>query len=343
MQEIRFKGSYYEIGLNNGKRLVAEKVLGFIPKFSQENLEKSKPYEKAVNDYCPGLLDEFRGMAEGCGVDYQTLVAHELTPYRFKPKCLVLGITDQHTQSGKPLFVRNHEWIEEDGEHLRVLTVQPKGKLASYGFTFNGAGLASRYEGINKAGLIIASASATFMNSGPGVIFNTATRWILDNFKTTEEAVEFISSIPKVWGENYLIMDKHETLVRIESHRNKTLVTYPKNGFDLITLIYESEEMRAFTPNEVTECKDMFEARRKFLDAWFAENKGNITEELIIKILQKCENRLHYHKKNPDGTTDGTCWSWVASPKTNKVLISLGAPCKNEYKPYKIDYSFDSQ
>ena len=190
MKEIKFTGSYYDIGYNNGKYLIPEKENGFPPKFSQENLEKSKAFEKELRDLTPDLLEEVRGVADGCGVDYQVVLAFEFTPYRLKPQCLVFGITGEHTKSGDPLLVRNHEWLEEDSTSLRVMTVKPKKKLASYGFTF-GWSLTSRYGGINEAGLAIASASASLQYTSPGVAFNAAKRWILDNCKTTEEAVDY--------------------------------------------------------------------------------------------------------------------------------------------------------
>lgn len=337
MQEIKFKGSYYNIGLNNGKQLLAEKQKGFPPKFSQENLEKSKAYEKEVKDYAPGLLEEMQGMSESSGVDYQTLIAFEFTPYRLKPQCLVFGIKGKHTKSGKPLLVRNHEWIEEDGENLRVLTIQPTNKLASYGFTFHWP-LVSRYGGINEAGLAMSSASASFVNSGPGIMLNVATRWILDNFKTTEEAVEYIKEMPKVWGTNYLLMDKNETLAKIEAHREKTLVTYPKD-FDFITMTYGNSEMRKLHPNESPNILKLYDDRKKFLENWFAENKGSITEESVKEIFMDCENSLHYHDKVSYGTS-GTCWAYIISPKSNDALISQGPPCKNGFSPYTIDFDF---
>ncbi len=338
MWQIKLRGTYYDIGLDNGRRLVGEKTKGFPPKFSQENLERSKAYEEEVQTHCPGLLDELHGMAEGCEVDYQALVAFELTPFRLNPSCLVFAIAAEHTQSGKALFVRNHEWMEEEAKFLTNCTVHPAGKLASYGFTFLWP-LLSRYGGINEAGLAISGASTSFENTGPGVIMNIAMRWILDNFRTTDEAVEFILEIPKVWGTNYIIIDRNNTLAKIEAHRQKTLVTYPAKGFDMVTLTYEAPEMRKFTPNESPEKIKLFELRKRFLKSWFSENKGSITEQSIIDILANCENQLHYHEKTPDGTT-GTCWSWIVSPQSNKAFISQGPPCKNEFKPYSVDYSF---
>ncbi|MBK5112133.1 MAG: hypothetical protein KGD59_04470 [Candidatus Heimdallarchaeota archaeon] len=336
MKEIKFKGSYYDIGFNNGKQLIAEKEKGFPPKFSQENLEKSKAYEKELKKFTPDLLEELRGVADGCGVDYQKILAFEFTPYRNEPQCLVFCITGKHTKSGKPLFVRNHEWLEEDSTSLRVMNVKPNNKLASYGFTFCWS-LSSRYGGINEAGLAISGATASFQYTSPGVMVNAAIRWILDNFKTTEEAVKFIKEMPKVWGMNYLIIDRNGTIAKLETHKEKTIVNYPKD-FDMVTMTYESAEMRKLNPNESANKLELFDIRKKFLDNWFAENKGSITEESIYEILRDCENKLHYHIKAPNGTY-GTCWSWIVSPKSDTALISLGPPCKNEFSQYTIDYN----
>lgn len=338
MQQIKVKGSYYEIGVHNSQYLKPHVEKGFPPKFSEENLKKAKLYEEEVQASCPGLLEELQGMAEGCGVDYQTLVAFELSPYRLKPSCLVFAIHGEHTHSGEPMLVRNHEWMEEEANALAVCTIEPTKKLASYGFTFSWP-LLSRYGGINEAGLAISSATATFENTGPGVMLNIATRWILDNFKTTDQAVEFIREMPKVWGINYLIIDKKETIAKIEAHRQKTLVTYPTKGFDFVTFTYESPEMQRLVPNETPEVLRMFKTRKQFLNTWFQENKGTITEQSVIDIMKVCDNQLHYHEKTPDGTL-GTCWSWIVSPQSKQALISLGPPCKNEFKPYTIDYTF---
>lgn len=341
MYFVNSNGLYYDIGLNNGKILIDQKNKGFPPKFSRENLEKSKAYMKMVDDYCPDLLDEFRGMAESSGADYQSIIALECTPFRLKPQCLVFGITSEHTKSGDSLLVRNHEWAEDEAEYLTICTIHPKGKLASYGFTYLWP-LVSRYGGTNEAGLTLSGASTNFTNAGPGVIMNIAMRWVLDNFRTTEEAVEFIEEIPKVWGTNYIIIDKNNKLAKIEAHREKTLVVYPENGYDMISLVFEDPEMRKLTPNESQELIDLFETRKNFLDSWFIENKSKITKNMIIDVLQNCDYKLHAHNYNKDGTKgkSWTCWSWIASPESDEVLISTGAPCKNEYKPYKINYSF---
>ena len=221
------------------------------------------------------------------------------------------------------------------------MTIQPKGKLASYGFTFHWP-LTTRYGGINEAGVAISSATTTFVNSGPGVMLNVATRWILDNCKSTEEAVEFLEMIPKVWGISYLIIDKNSTIAKVEAHREKTHTVYSTNGFDYTTFLFSTPEMSKYNEeHRVGYILEQFNDRKEFLLDWFAKNKGKIDEKKIIAALKDCDNKLHYHIKRNYGT-EGTCWSWITSPGDDEVLLSLGPPCKNDFYPHKIDYDFTS-
>lgn len=41
-------------------------------------------------------------------------------------------------------------------------------------------------------------------------------RWILDTCKTTREAVEYLETMPKVWGETYIVIDKENTIAKVE-------------------------------------------------------------------------------------------------------------------------------
>jgi predicted choloylglycine hydrolase len=74
---------------------------------------------------------------------------------------------------------------------------------------------------MNEAGLTISGVSTSFVNSGPGVMFNVAERWILDNCRTVEEAAEFIEKIPSEWGTAYLMIDKKGSIAKVEAHREK--------------------------------------------------------------------------------------------------------------------------
>lgn len=326
MRRIELRGSHFEIGLQMGEILKGTE--GYPPKYSKETLEKSRPDEEQVRIYAPDLLEEFRGIADSLGINYYIPVTLEATPYRFQiTSCLVMAVSGEHTKSAMPILGRNHEWAENESENLRLCYTRPDGKLKSLGFTFSWP-LVSRYGGMNEAGLALSSASASFEITGPGIMLNLATRWVLDTCETTKEAVAYLEKMPKVWGETYVMIDKENTIAKVEAHRKKTKVTYADTGFDCNSLLYDSPEMQKYmSQKDIDGCIEYASARKAFLNQWFLQNKGKITDDLIIDALKSHEHKVCYH--GLDGLE--ICWSYLLKIGENRALVCAGRPCKNEY------------
>ena len=334
MYEQRVKGTYHEMGLSIGKQFRDEfsNIEGFPPKFSQKNLDLSLKFENEVKIHTPDLLGELDGIAEGSKVHYNTLVANELTPYRLQPSCLVMAISGDHTQIGLPVIARNHEWIEEDSQYLTLCYTSPKNKIQNFGFTFMTSNM-SRYGGVNEAGVAISGATTSFVNSGPGVMFNIAIRWILDNCETTEETVAFLKRIPKTWGIAYLIIDKNNTIAKVEAHREKTKVTYSEEGFEFVTLGFDSPEMKKF--NQIDRYTRLYNPRKEFLTQWFDQHKGKITPKVIIRALQNHDHSICDHFTD-NRFNYGTCWSWIIPIGKLEGLVCVGPPCKNRFEKHSM-------
>jgi predicted choloylglycine hydrolase len=238
-----------------------------------------------------------------------------------------MAIAGEHTASGMPILGRNHEWMEKDSENLRLCYTRPDGKLPSLGFTFSWP-LVSRYGGINEAGLALSSASASFENTGSGIMLNLATRWVLDTCRTTEEAAAYLEKMPKVWGETYVIIDKDSIIAKVEAHRKNTRVTYTDTGFDFNTLLYDSPEMQQYMSKEsIARCIEYASARRAFLNQWFRQHKGKITDALIINALKDHEHKMCYH--GLEGLE--ICWSYILKVGAPTALVCVGRPCRNEF------------
>ena len=320
------KGSHYEIGCQLG--VILQNAGNYPPKFSEETKAKARPYEEKVGQYAPGLLDEFRGISDSMGIDYLTPITLEASPYRFNiGNCITIAISGEHTQSGQPILARNHEWLEQDSKNMRLCRTRPEGKLASLGFTFHWP-LVSRYGGINEAGLALSASSADFTLTGPGIMINIAIRWVLDTCETTEEAVDFLVKMPKVWGETYIIIDQHNTIAKVEAHGQKTIVTYSDTGFEFNSLLYDSPEMQPYMTNDrLDDLGDLVDGRRKYLHQWFVKNKGMINDELLIETLSSHDEKFCNHDRH--GLE--ICWSYLLKITENKALVCQGPPCENEF------------
>ena len=329
------KGSSHEIGLQAAKILAEERETGYPPNYSEEVLEKALEYEEQVKLIAPEYLEELHAISDTLNIDYRKLVTLELSPLRFQSSCLVMAISGEHTSNGLPVLARNQEWEESDAEYLRVIHSQPDGRLKSVGTNFAWT-LTSRYGGMNEAGVAIASSSATFEDPGLGVILNVATRWVLDNCRTTEEVVDFLEGIPKVWGVTYIIVDKNNTIAKVECHSKRTVATYPSSGFAYNTLLFDTPEMMQLISCErMDRVGEIHPTRKKFIDKWFKENKGAITNERIKDVLKDHEHGICYH--GLEGLE--ICWSFILEPTGQNVSLCQGRPCKNDYLAFKPQYS----
>lgn len=335
MKHVHLKGSSHEIGLQAARILADEQKNGYPPNYPEEVLEKSMEYNEQVRLIAPEYLEELQVISDTLDIDYRRLVALEVSGLRFHSSCLAMTISGEHTSDGLPVLARTQEWMEDDADSLRVIHSQPDGKLKSVGTNFAWT-LASRYGGMNEAGVAISSASATFDDPKPGIIINVATRWILDNCRTTEEAVDFLEGMPKVWGETYIILDRNNTIAKVESHRKRTVTTYPSSGFAYNTLLYDTPEMRQLLSSERMERAGEIQSTRKdFIDEWFSENKGKITNEAIKDVLKDHEHGICYH--GLEGME--ICWSYILEPTGQNVSLCQGRPCKNEYEAFKPQFS----
>jgi hypothetical protein len=330
MFELYTSGTYYEMGYQIGESLKGTKIPGFPLKFSKKKLELGFAYEEVVKKFAPAFLEELKGKSDSLDVVYELLVASECSPWRNQPQCMVLAIAAQHNVYNKPILARNHEWIEEDAEYMTICHTKPKGKFESFGFTFR-TSETSRYGGINKNGVAISSTSTNFnFPKDPGIMLNVAQRWILDNCKTTDEAVKYLEMIPKVWGNVYLVIDRNNTVAMVEGHYQRTKTTYFPDGYGLISLLFDSDEMLQY--NSLNDwVKNVAPKRKKFVNDWFRRNRGDITYDLIKQMLKNHEHNVCDH--STDGKLNfGICWSWILTIDENNALISTGPPCKNTYK-----------
>ncbi len=335
MRHIQLKGNSKQIGLQAAKVLTEELGTGYPPNYSEDVLEKAMEYEEQVELIAPEYLEELRVISDTLNIDYRRLVTLELSPLRFQSSCLVMAISGEHTSDGHPRLARNHEWMEKDAKSLRILHCQPDDKLKSVGTTFSWP-LVSRYGGMNEAGVAIASASATFDEPEPGVIINIATRWVLENCSTTEEAVDFLEGMPKVWGETYIIVDKNDTIAKVESHRKRTLTTYSDSGFACNTLFYDTHEMKQLVNSDRRKFLGALQSKRyEFIDKWFRENNGNISNKSIKNVLKDHEHEVCHH--SIEGLE--VCWSYILDPTGQNVVLCQGRPCKNEYVAFKPQFS----
>ncbi|MGD2249718.1 MAG: C45 family autoproteolytic acyltransferase/hydrolase [Candidatus Methanofastidiosia archaeon] len=324
----KVSGTYYEIGQKIGKLMREQNFKNFtgedIPFLKNpDKLPFAKECEKAVGVHAPDLLEELQGILDGGNFTFETLGVLEVSLSAQKG-CTLCAIAGEYTDNGQPMMARSYDFMDWSIQDFTGTWTHPLNKYTHLGFTDIGLG---RYGGCNETGLAIATTGVVPFIGSPGVINYLASRWVLDNCHTTEKAVAYLQKIPKVWGVNFLIIDAESTIAVVESHPEKTHVSYPE-GVAVVTNHYISPEMDKYQeyvhPNSVT--------RFNFMHEW-VESKKTITIEYIKEAQRDHDHEMCAHSSHR-GMTLVTCWAWIAQPTERKVYVCQGSPCQNEYELY---------
>ena len=342
MMKVNFSGSYYDIGFQLGNQI---KNFFQLPPTSKETIVFAQECRPHIKKYSPGILEELQGLCDATDFDSKLLDAFILALGRDKINqarelfkkgvdfgCTSFAIKSSHTGLGTALFAQNYDWTESFREYFTVVWNNPKNGIANLSFTDH---IVGRYGGMNRAGLAMSIHGIPSYKKewAPGLRMNVISRWVLDNMKTTKDVIKYIEEIPHVCGHNFLICDRNDDIVRIETAGDKVVVTQSENGFMGITNQYESKNLKKY------EFKNFkfrnSEIRLNKINKWFKKNNPEITIEKIKELLSAHDDGVCNHFEFGEEITS-TIWSWIAKIRANEILVCDGAPCTNNYDLLKL-------
>jgi predicted choloylglycine hydrolase len=334
MYQARLEGSYYEIGYQQGE-MMKRRVLPstWLQSFGEEVNPARKDFaekcEGIVCQYMPEFLDELQGISDAVNVDYNIVKIWPLCLYaKLQQSCSAVAISGDHTAQGKPLFVRNYDFLDSDGKDFTAFWTKPRDGYSSLGFT---DAMSGRYCGLNEKGLAVASSISGYAGSTqPGITSNLVTRWILDHYATTGEAVEFLRKVPHFHGWNFLLCDAHNNIVRVETCPERVEAISFVEGIGFITNHYMSEEMQKLEEKNWRSSGSTVKRQVAILD-WFRNRNGLISVDYACMLARSrvdegglCDRFV--------GVEGGTLWSWIYAIGESNVLVSDGPPCKCTYQ-----------
>ena len=333
MHFVKLSGTYYEMGYEYGK---LSRMNLFLPDADVKDLKYASKCKEHVTEHVPNILEEVQGIADGADIKFELLITYLLyIPSSIKwffhsnPQgCTIFAVSGDETADGFPIYARNYDWEYGKQDQLALFKIHPKGKLQSIGFADHMSG---RYGGVNEAGLAAGITIMPYYNRKlqPGVPVWIATRWIIDTFKTTREAVAFLETIPHCEGYQFVLADKKGDIAKVEVTPEQ-VNTVPANGVCVATNHFQSEKMSQYSFKITDEIAGTTFTRLQKVNDWFEANKGKITIDSVKRVLSGHESGVCDHQE-----WGGTIWSWIALLGTGNVEICAGPPCTHEYEPYK--------
>jgi predicted choloylglycine hydrolase len=303
IQVIELKGSYYQIGFEQGRQLKA-KILADINGHDRVSNKKFQflKAKKLLEKFSPNLLKELRGLAKGLNIPLNVAIERYSGYDVLFPE---MGCTTLVQDS---YYVRNYDFSPTIYD-ARLVFVRPIDGYASVGFSQQ---IIGRLDGMNEKGLVIGLHFVNHMHSQEGFIATTIVRMILDQCANTEEAIELITRVPHGFCYNYSITDFNGNSVIVEASPQQQIIKY---AHPLIcTNHFETEELKQKNRVEIHGSIQ----RKQYLQA------------LLKEKLDPLSAFHHFNsEKSPLFFDDyknffGTLHTVLYSPKDLNVIIGVG-------------------
>jgi predicted choloylglycine hydrolase len=333
MNEIQLAGTRKELGRAYGK-IVAERELNtWWAEPSRETLIFVKACEETIAEHAPGYLDELRALADTTCTDYDVVLSNMIaTLIGDTPDCNVMAVSGVRTANGRTIFVRNHDWMDEDIEYVTCFRTALTDGLRHMAFGFSDPG---RYDGVNEAGLAIGGSWIFYTGKPrPGLRMNVVTRWILDTCPDVKSAVEFMRRVPHLEGVAYLLADKSGHVARVEACPEGVDVEETEQGMLATVNMFQSEAMSGH--DRVPDGRDLIPESKRRIEAWYEANQGAIDLDKAIHFASDCDVGICDHGEY-SAEPYGTIYSWVAELGADEIHLSHGRPCENPYQVLRLE------
>src|SRR5659263_19402 len=339
MNLISLQGSHYDIGYHHGEALSGE-IKRFCHLFRTKLAARNIPWNTAIKismkfsrfaeKHTPDLLEEVRGIADGAGIEYETVLSlncmFEIPRIAGRKEihyCTAWGITDGR----RCIAAQNLDLAEEYGGFLTLFRIAPLKKRVVLLLTM--PGMISML-GMNGDGLVFVGTTVSSRQVSYGLPKPFISRIILHNCNNVEEATAILMNSPRTTGGNVLLADARGGMRVVECSSVKCAVINPENGYVATTNHYTDDDLFGLSPPDTTSSETRLKRIR-----WLLEHMGKRDLEMMFSLT-----RDHAHL--PDDLTIcrhgdiSTVSSLVFLPEERSIWISGRLPCSSSFRLYRV-------
>jgi predicted choloylglycine hydrolase len=333
-KEIRELISLWKAEIESGYKVKADK---FIADFLQQT-----NYLPAIKRWTPKLLDEVRGIADGSGIDFNTIFAYQLADEEWAnwedvtggEHCSSIGV---NPNSNSPAYVAQNMDIPTffQGYQTLLRIKDENADVESFVLTVPGA---IGVNGLNSRAVAITCNTLLRLDyAKDGLPVSFIVRGVLQQ-KSLKEAVAFLHNIKHASGQNYLIggpegvhsleCSAHKVVefipykgAQLTYHTNYPLANDDYNHRYIANLAKQSK-----TPKEDSFYCARFEALEKRL-----KNNARVDVDLIKESLRSRDSA-----KNPvNNPATYACTIMVLSAKP-ELHIAPGRPHEAAFQVFRF-------
>lgn len=361
--------SPYDYGLKVGRHLGLQyKLIDLLTRITNKHSTNTKDIKEQINDmeqYCPFILEEFKGLSASTHIKLERLLYLQKLLYSiFDRGCTTTASTGNATKNNETFITQN---IDATGRGIgaflnRLLysKLRIKKTTIRYKYVFYGIPILYEIPILNEKGLGWGSNvirrtknESRYIDSGPGIWGLGGSQWnqlIMMTCKNVSEVICFYSGIMKPSTEkgfwNDVWCDSEGGILMVEMTHNH-IITVFGNSTDISNasegILWHAGHHQWLDPNQTGSIfPDDYpssalraERSRELLE----ENYGNITLDVCKSIC-----RDHDGGFDPNGKDSGdicrhsdkndpgfTMRSWIIQPKDLTVYWTRGPPCHFRY------------
>ncbi len=339
---LELQGTPYERGLTHGQTL--KKEIQELVNLWKANIEKSfsvpaetyirklltaSDFQPAIERWTPGLLDEVRGIADGAGVDFQTMYAFQLIDETWVmsddldlSKCTTIGA---QKRGDTPGFVAQNLDIPSFYHGFQTVLRIRGGDNEPESLVFTIPGVVAA-NGLNDRSIgVCVNAVTQLAYSAKGLPVDFVIRGILRQ-KTYEDAVRFLKEIQPAAPQNY-VLGGPDAVSSFERSADRIAEFFPFKGAEFTYHTNHPVVNDDLNPRFVDRLKakgmslDAYRTlcpRFKFLAGEFKDNSAALDLDVLEQVFSNRETRIN----NP-GTYGCTIMVLGARPELH---IAAGRP-----------------
>lgn len=321
MYHPRLKGKHYDMGKHYGELLYKTgEDLSSVIAISEEERAFGKKCFPIYEQYMQDIMEEVKGLADGLHQKYEDVAYWLFNIYCNEEDhgCSVFAVKNDD----KVFFARNMDMFPEYKKTSESILYRVENKNT---FLAHSTAMISLEDGINEHGLCAALTFLLAKEIKPGINGGFIVRKILEECKTTKEAIELIRELPIASSHNIVIADKNGEMAVVECTSEEISVRQNEN-YVIATNHFISEHMVKYNNTE----DNWYHTKERYhtLNACLKANPGIDFEECKNIISGKygfvCQFKKELHFD--------TIWSAVYDLNNLYHEICEGNPRKTKYK-----------
>ena len=337
---LRAAGSHRELGRQHGEQ-AADKIKSHLEMIAAEGhlsrdevCHRALAFQPLFEKYCPHLLEEIHGLAEGAGILLAEALAVNIRgelSHAAKEGCTTYAIGRAGTSNRQILAGQNSDM----GPHIPslgyVLHLKPVNKPEVLMWTFGGM---IGYHGMNSVG--VAHFANSLFGDGPsgqwGMPHYPLKRLMLE-CDHVDQIVRLFKAIPLASNGNYMICDGHGNILDMEATTAGPEILRDNHAGFLAHSNHFVCARYAQKTNFPQNWKDSF-ARLERMNSLIRTQYGSLAVDDIKKFLSD-------HSGYPTSIcrheeVSATVASLIAEPAERRMLVAFGNPCEHRYATYSM-------